>query len=292
MFRIVFLGTSGAVPSSERSLPAIAMQRDGSVYLFDCGEGTQRQMMRFNVSYEKVKAVFLTHLHLDHVIGLFGLLETLKLKKRAGLKIFGPPGTSALISPFAKEAGRAEIKEITGEEKIFETDDFSVSSFCTEHGLRHSFGYIIQEKEKIRFNAEKAHSLGMKGEMFREIQEKGKIKVEGKTIKLSEVACAVPGKKIIYSGDTKAFAGMAKIAKEADLLIHEGTYGNDREKEANERFHTSAVSAAKIAKKAKVKSLILTHISSRYPKAEVLEEEAKKVFANSRVAYDGMEISV
>lgn len=298
MLRIVFLGTSAAIPSAKRNLSSIAIQKDGLVYLLDCGEGTQRQMMRFGVSYEKVSAIFLTHLHLDHVLGIFGLLETRKLKGRADkVKIFGPPGTKRALCGEAGEREGAEITELREPGKIFEGKDFSVSAFNSNHGLKYSFGYVFRENERIKFHAEKAHALGLKGKMFSEIQVKGKLKIGSKAVSLKDISYAVPGKCVVYTGDTKPIQNIAKIAKNADLLIHEATYcsGNgeeDFDRKALLRHHSTAKQAAQSAKKAKAKLLAITHISSRHPDGKVPEGEAKKIFPHSLCAKDGLELNL
>ncbi|MEM2963533.1 MAG: ribonuclease Z [Candidatus Anstonellales archaeon] len=287
MIRLVFLGTSAAIPSPDRNLSSIAIQKDGSVYLFDCGEGTQRQMMRYGVSYEKVVAIFITHLHLDHFLGIFGLLETRKLKGRTEkIKIFGPPGTKNL---FEKEE-YVEVFDILRGGKVYSDKGFCVFAFRSNHGLKYSFGYIFQESEKIRFIAEKAHAMGLKGPMFSQILQKGKLKVGNRTILLSEISYKAKGKCIVYTGDTKPLHRVPQLAKNADIIIHDATYSVERSREARERNHSTSADAARFAKKAKSKLLILTHISGRYPNPTILEDEAKRIFKNSRAAYDGMEI--
>jgi ribonuclease Z len=287
MFELTILGTSSAMPTPERGLSCIAMRREGDIFLFDCGEGSQRQMMRFGVSYMKVRAIFITHLHLDHFLGVFGMLETLRLNgRKEKLTIYGPPGASGVFG--RKEF--LEVKEIDGKwSEDFGT--FSVSSFATKHAGS-SLGFAIEEKEKVRFHEEKAKGLGLAGPMFTEIQKKGSLKVNGKVVKLKDVTYTQPGKKIVFSGDSAPCAPLTRAAKGADLLIHESTFGSDKEAEAKETSHSTAADAAACAKKAGAKRLLLTHFSGRYADTSQLVSEAKKTFPSVEAAKDGMKLEV
>lgn len=287
MFEVTMLGTASAVPTLQRSLSAIAVRRDGDVFLLDCGEGTQRQMMRFGVSYMKVQAIFITHLHLDHFLGVFGLVETMGLNGRGGkLSIYGPAGSKAVF-------GKKSFVEVIEIDEKFSSDfgGFTVSAFKAEHE-RHGLGFVFEEKEKRRFYEEKAKSLGLKGPMFTQIMQKGEITVGKKKIKLKDVTYVQPGKKLAYTGDTLPCAATAKAAKGADLLIHDCTFGSDREAEAAEAKHSTAAQAAKVAKKAGVKRLLLTHLSGRYLDTAPLLSEARAIFPGTAVADDGMKIEV
>jgi len=287
MFELTVLGTSSAMPTPERSLSCIAMRRDGDIFLFDCGEGSQRQMMRFGVSYMKVRAIFITHLHLDHFLGVFGLLETLRLNgRKEKLTIYAPRGAEGVF-------GRKEFLEIKEIDEKWSEDfgSFSVSSFATKHAGT-SFGFCIEEKEKVRFHEEKAKGLGLKGPMFTDIQKKGKLTVAGKVIKLKDITYTSPGKKIVFSGDSAPCAPLAKAAKGADLLIHESTFGSDKMAEAKETSHSTAEDAAACAKKAGAKKLLLTHFSGRYADTTQLVAEAKAIFPAVEAAKDGMKLEV
>ncbi len=287
MFELTVLGTSSAMPTPERSLSCIAMRRDGDIFLFDCGEGSQRQMMRFGVSYMKVRAIFISHLHMDHFLGVFGLLETLRLNGRAEkLTIYAPRGAEGVF-------GRKEFLEIKEIDDKWSEDfgSFTVSSFATKHAGT-SFGFAIEEKEKVRFHEAKAKGLGLAGPMFTEIQKKGSLRVNGKTIKLKDVTYTSPGRKIVYSGDSAPCASLARAAKGADLLIHESTFGSDKVAEAKETSHSTAEDAAACAKKAGAAKLLLTHFSCRYANTSQLVEEAKAVFPAVEAAKDGMKLEV
>ena len=287
MFEVTMLGTASAVPTLQRSLSAIAVRREGDVFLLDCGEGTQRQMMKYGVSYMKVKAIFITHLHLDHFLGVFGLVETMGLNGRSEkLTIYGPAGSKAVF-------GKKSFVEIVEIDEKFSSDfgGFTISAFKTEHE-RHGLGFVLQEKERRRFYEEKAKSLGIRGPMFTKIMNDGKLKIGSRTIKLADVTYVQPGKKLVYTGDTLPCAATAKAAKGADLLIHDCTFGSDREAEAKEAKHSTAAQAAKVAKKAGVKRLLLTHLSGRYLDTAPLLEEAKKIFPETQVAQDGTSVKV
>jgi ribonuclease Z len=281
MFEIIFLGTSSATPTVERGLPSIAIRKEGKIILFDCGEGTQRQMMKFGVSYMKVDAIFISHLHLDHFLGLFGLIETMALHKREKpLEVFVPEGFKFFNKkPFLKIT---HIKD----KDVFEFGNFSVSVFKNNHA-QPSFAFLIKENDKIKFFEKKAKSLGIKGPLFSQILKEGELLIGKKKIKLKDVTYVQPGKKIVYSGDTAFLDEMIKIAKDADLLIHEATFCSDREEEAKNTLHSSAKQVAQLAKKAKVKKLVLTHLSGRYSDPELFLSDAKQ-FKNTIVAKDGL----
>ncbi|MEM3556136.1 MAG: ribonuclease Z [Candidatus Micrarchaeia archaeon] len=291
MIKIIILGSGGAVPSPARSLPSVGMRYFGDVYLFDCGEGTQRQMMIYGLSYARVKMIFLTHLHADHLLGIGGLVQTLKMNDRKEpLFIFGPAGTERCILPIIAGAYpfKIQINEID-EKFCLKNERFSVSAFKTHHNVR-SLGYVFKENDSWNFNKEKAEKLGIKGRMFRKIEKEGEILIGKKKIKLEDVTKPKKGKKVVYTGDTVPCAEVIEASREADLLIHDGTFSEEHAKEAKEKMHSTASQAAEVAKKAKVKKLILVHISNRYKDASPLEKEARKIFKNSCVGFDGMEL--
>lgn len=289
MLSITFLGTAGSTPTPERSMPAIVLRWQGKLFLWDCGEGTQRQMMRYKVGYGSLDSVFISHLHLDHFLGIFGLIETLHLTQPAPRKIqvFAPRGLERLLinrRPFV------ETRELRPG-CLREDDDFSIEAFPVQHSTE-AYGFVFQEKPRRKFHAEKAHKLGLKGAMFREIQQKGSLQVKDRKIRLEDVSWLEPGIKVVYSGDSAPCKETEKAAQGADLLIHESTFAEDRKTEAEERFHTTAVQAARVAQKAKVKQLALVHISSRYSDTDPLLAEAKALFNNTFLAKDGIEVKL
>ena len=296
MFKITFLGTSGSAPTKERGLSSVALQHEGTVMLFDCGEGTQRQMQLFGVNISKVKHIFITHAHADHVLGLAGLLRTMSLYHRQDpLTVYFPEGHQNVIESLIKfdnaiigfEIMLKAVKPGT----VLRGEDFSVKAFKLNHSVT-SYGYSFAEKDKTKFIAEKCRKLGIKGEMFKEISKKGHVTIKGERVYLKDVTEQEQGKKFVYATDTRPLASTAKAAQNADILVHETTYEDKLSKLAKERKHSTSTEAAQIAKKAKVAKLVLYHFSTRYKDTSILLNEAKAIFPNSVAAYDGMSITV
>lgn len=282
MLRITFLGTSGAAPTVDRGLPAISIKYENELMLWDCGEGTQRQLMKYKIGYGSIDHIFISHSHLDHYLGLFGLLETLKLSSPSPrqVNIFGQTSLDLEKYKFVKLS-----KLRNG--PLYIGNNFIVSAFPVKH-IKNSFGFIFQENDKLKFHEEKAHSLGLQGRLFKEIQKKGKVKTEKGEIKLEDVSWRNPGKKIVYSGDCTPDDNLIEAARDADVLIHEATFDSSKKEDAIERSHSTAVDAATVAKKAKVKQLVLTHISPRYSDTTILLEQAKEIFQQTKIAEDGL----
>ncbi len=296
MIRLTMLGTSGSTPTKDRGLPSMLIAYDGSSYMFDCGEGTQMQMMKFGANISKVKCIFLTHLHGDHVIGIAGLIRTMALNNREGeLVIFIPKGyenrlRNLLTFDRALIRYKVTIKGV-GSGEVYKGKNFSVRAFKLNHTIA-TFGYSFAENDKFKFDKEKCKSLGIRGKMFSELSEKGRVSVRGKTIQLKQVTTRVAGKKIVYSSDSRPCASTIAAARNCTVLVHEANYANAQQKLAQERKHSTAAEAARIAKKAKAKMLILTHISARYKDASELLKEAQKEFKNSVLGYDGYTIDI
>jgi ribonuclease Z len=182
------------------------------------------------------------------------------------------------------------IKEID-ESFCLKNEKFKISAFRTNHNVR-SIGYVFQENDSWNFNKEKADKLGIKGRMFRKLEREKEILIGRKKVRLEDVTKPKRGAKLVYTGDTTPCEEALLASKGADLLIHDGTFSEEHKKEAAEKMHSTVVQAAELAKKAKAKQLVLVHLSNRYKDASLLEKEAKKVFKNSKVAFDGMEISI
>ncbi|MFN7991206.1 MAG: ribonuclease Z [Candidatus Micrarchaeia archaeon] len=286
MLRVTFLGTSGSTPTVDRGMPAIAIKYESQLMLWDCGEGTQRQLMRYRVGYGSIDSIFITHPHLDHYLGLFGLLETLKLSSPSPrpVRVFVPRGLDVEGYPFA-EVGKIKNGE------LLRGKDFRVLAFGVKH-CRGSHGFVFQEDERIKFHEDKAHSLGLQGPLFREIQMKGRVKTEKGTVELGDVTWVKPGRKVAYTGDCLPHEDTIEAVRGADLLIHEGTFDSSMEKEAAERMHSTVAAAADVAKRAGVKRLILTHISPRYSDSNILLEQARAVFPETDIAKDGLSIDI
>ncbi|MFH8119599.1 MAG: ribonuclease Z [Candidatus Aenigmatarchaeota archaeon] len=290
MIRVVVLGSGGAVPSPIRNLPSIAIRYMGNVYLFDCAEGTQRQMMKYKISYGKVKGIFISHLHPDHILGIPGLVYTLKMiGRKEELLIFGPKGTKKRIENLiGNEVDFVKINEFEDENFEYKVEDARFYNFRTNH-TNNSFGYVFEENAKRRFNKEKCKELGIKGTMFRFLEENGFIEKDGKEIKIDEVTYIKPGRKISYTGDTYYCEEIVEKVKNSDLLFHEATFMEKDREEAERDKHSTVLDAARIAKMANVKKLILFHISNRYKNMNEILEEGKKEFENIYVGKDGME---
>ncbi len=296
MIRLVVLGSAAALPSP-RHLPSGIAIKFGDVFLFDCGEAAQRQMMKYGISYSKLRAVFLTHLHADHWIGLIGLTQTLGFFERSEpLLVFGPRGTKRLLEAvFAQKelepSFPIEIKDVE-DGIVFKDKLFSVTAFPVEHKTR-ALGYALEEHEKIKFDEAKARAKGIHGRLFSEIMEKGELAINGKKVKLAQVTFKENGKKIVFSGDTMPCVAVAKAAKNASLLVHDACFAEDELEKAKDKAHSTARQAAEIAKKAKVKKLLLTHFSNRYDDdRSKLVAEAQSVFPESVEAKEGLEILV
>jgi ribonuclease Z len=294
--RLVFLGTAGSTPTKFRSLSSVALERDGEVFLFDCGEGTQRQMMQYSVNISRIKAVFLSHIHGDHTIGLAGLVRTLALNKRTfPLYIFIPQGNEKHLQELlgfdkALISYKIIIKPIKAG-SIYAGKDYSIGAFKLSHTIS-TYGFVFKESDKTKFIKQKVKKLGIKGMEFKSLLKNKSIKLNGKLIKLKDVTTNEHGRKVAYATDTRPTKETIKASLNADVLIHESTYAGTESKFAKERSHSTATEAAEIAKRAKVKRLILTHISARYNDTSALLKDAKAVFKNTEVAKDGFEITL
>ncbi len=286
MLRVTFLGTSGSIPTTERGMPAIAIKYESELMLWDCGEGTQRQLMRYKVGYGSIDYILITHPHLDHYLGLYGLLETLKLSSPSPrpIRILLPRGLDVEGYPFAS------VEKIKAGE-LLRGREFTVSAFPVRH-CRGSHGFVFQEAEKVKFHEEKAHSMGLSGKMFREIQQKGEVSTPRGKVRLEDVTWTKPGRKIVYTGDCSPDEAVVEAARGADLLIHEATFDSSMKEEAAERMHSTVAGAAGVARDAGAKMLLLTHISPRYADPAPLLEQARAIFPNTSMAEDGLAIDI
>jgi ribonuclease Z len=296
MMRIVFLGTAGSTPTKFRGLPSIAIEHNSEIYLFDCGEGTQRQMMQCGLNISRIKTIFLTHVHGDHTLGIAGLIRTLALNRRTSpLEIYIPKGGEAVVNQlinFDKVVlnYKIMIKPIKQGE-VYKGRDFTVSAFKLVH-TTNTYGFVFKENDGIRFIKPKIKNLGIKGKMFGTLIKNKSIKIGNKKIKLSDVSFKKIGKKIVYATDTRPTNETIKAAKDADVLIHESTYADKEIILAKQRKHSTSNESANIAKRAKAKRLILTHPSARYKNSETLLIQARKAFKSTEMAKDGMIIEL
>ncbi len=295
---LIFLGTSSAIPSKHRNHASIAIKAFGEILLFDCGEGTQRQMANIKLSPMKIKNIFISHLHGDHILGLPGIIQSMGFRGRTEpLNLYGPPGLENIrksIMNFGYFALDFDIIIHELEEgKVTDSEDYQIECAKTQHNVP-NMSYSLIEKKKPKFLKDKAIELGIQpGPDFGKLHDGIEVKIEDKIIKPEQVLGKYrKGIKITYSGDTRPCDALVDLAKDSDILIHESTFGDEDQSKAVENWHSTAKEAAQIAKKAGVKKLILTHISTRYRKSDDLKKAAQKEFENTVVARDFMTLEV
>ncbi len=288
---IIFLGTGQAIPTAKRNHIAIFIQYKNEHILVDCGEGTQRQFRKAKLNMCKLNRLLITHWHGDHILGIPGLLQTLQLNKFSNvLKIYGPRGTAKCIELMEKlfikrNNIRIEVHEIE-RGKVFETHDLIVEALPMTH-VANCLAYSISEKDKIRIDKKKLAKLKIKGKIIGELAKGKDIVWNGKKILAKDLTYKEKGRKIAIILDTSPNSNAIKIAENADLLISESTYSQKEMDLAKEYKHLTASQSAEIAKKAKVKRLILTHLSQRYDKQEFeIYNEARRIFKNSALSED------
>lgn len=298
--KIIFLGTGGSMPTKDRGLTSIAVRRGGETLLFDAGEGTQRQMTRTKVSPMKVDAIFVTHFHGDHFLGIPGLVQTMSLMDRERtLEIYGPPGTEERISSLLKIPSytlrfEIEIRNVSPGEEI-QRDGYRIETAEIDHSAP-GIGYALVEDDRPgKFYPKKAKELGIEpGPQYSRLQQGESIELsDGQVVEPEQVMGPPrPGRKVVYADDTRPSEDIVDLAEDADVLIHDATFASDLEEEAREGGHSTVQAAAEIAEKADAEKLILTHFSPRYPDLSELEEQAKEVFPNSVIAEDLMEVEI
>lgn len=296
---IEFLGTASAVPSKQRNHSSISLKAFGEVILFDCGEGTQKQLTYAHISPMKIEKIFITHFHGDHILGLPGLIQSMGFRGREKpLDVYGPKGVNALFNAI-QHIGYFVINfplnfhEILEEGKVIDNEEYIIECAFADHNVP-ALAYSITEKKKPRFLREKAIELGVPiGPDFGKLHNGESVIVDGQEI-TPKMVLGPPrkGRKITYSGDTRPNERIVKLAEDSDILIHESTYDSSDCEKAKDHSHSTSKEAANIAKKANVKQLILTHFSTRYTNTLTIEKEASEVFKNSVVAYDFMKIEL
>jgi ribonuclease Z len=298
--RVIFLGTGGSWPTVKRNVSSIAVKRGREIILFDCGEGTQRQFQHSNLSYMQISKIFITHFHGDHFLGVPGLIQTMQLNDRdKPLHIYGPPGMGELtdqllsLGYFRPSYHIISHKVNDGDEIAF--DGYSISALKVSHNVPALAFRISEFQRPGKFNKPKALKLGIpEGPLFSKLQKGQAITLpNGKKITPAMVlGPSRKGRTIVISGDTKPCEQMVSFSKNADLLIHEGTFDAQLQGIAKDYGHTTAAQAAMIAKRAGVEKLFLVHISPRYLDFHVLEDEARGVFPHSFVPKDFQEVEV
>ena len=296
-----FLGTSASRPTVERNVTSVAMIREGETLLFDCGEGTQRQMMRYGISFA-LEDIFFTHMHADHMLGIIGLFRTLSLQGRTEpMRLWGPRGSASLLSQAIalgseKQPFPLEINEVTPDNPI-QRKGYSIVPYAADHKDKVALGFALVEDIRLgRFNPEKARELGIpEGPAWGKIHRGQQVTLDdGRVIDPSElVGPTRPGRRVVFTGDSRPAESTVTISEGADLLIHEATFSDEEQPRALETGHSTAREAANVAMKAGVKQLVLTHLSARYSvNAAELLQQAKEIFSATVVARDGFELEV
>jgi ribonuclease Z len=288
---VVFLGTAGSAPTAARALPATLVRRGGERLLFDCGEGTQRQLLR-SIGLVDLEEVFLTHFHADHFLGLPGMIKTFGLRGRATpLTIYGPPGLKALFKVLHPLIGRPafdlRLVELEPNEEL-DRDGYRIAAFNVRHRVQ-AYGYALIEADRPgRFDEQAAIGLGVRaGPDFGRLQRGETVTTEDGTAIAPEQILGETrrGRKLVLSGDTAPCDMTVAVAHGADLLVHEATFGDEEADRARETGHTTARAAAEVAAEAEVELLALTHLSPRHP-AGALRAEARELFDRTIVPRD------
>ncbi|WP_071395681.1 ribonuclease Z [Bacillus tuaregi] len=302
---LFFLGTGAGVPAKLRNVTAIALkllEERGSIWLFDCGEATQHQILHTSIKPSRIEKIFITHLHGDHIYGLPGLLASRSFQGgETKVTVFGPSGLKAFVETSLRVSGTylkypLEIVEID-EGVVFEDDQFLVEAKKLEHGIP-SYGFRMIEKDRQgTLLVEKLKAAGVKpGPIYKKIKAGESVTLEDGTF--IEADCFVgpqqKGRVVTILGDTRMCEAAHSLANEADLLVHEATFANGEEALAHDYYHSTTSQAAETAKRAAVKKLCITHISSRYDRqaSEELVQEARRIFPNTELAADFKSIEI
>ncbi len=309
---ITFLGTSSGVPTLTRNVSSLALKlsQSSEVWLFDCGEGTQHQIIKSNIKSSQIKKIFITHMHGDHIYGLPGLLASLGLSGNSkGIEIYGPSElrgyiTSALNSSYCKLSFPlkfVEVENFASQNKIlFESEKIKVNCACLKHRIP-AYGYRVSEKDKPGiFDIKKAENMKIPpGPIYSELQKGGEVKLEDGRIFDGKEFCGPPrkGTSFVYCTDTIFCESAVSLSKNADLLVHESTFSEQDEEMAYKKLHSTTLMAAKTALSSNTKKLIITHLSPRYTKKSSITptdllKEAQKIFPNTFLAKDFLKADI
>ena len=284
---VVFLGTAASMPTPQRSPAALLVRRGGERLLFDCAEGTQRQLLRSSVGLPELEEIFLTHYHADHFLGLPGMLKTFALRGReVPLTVYGPAGLRDLFGTLRRIIGRLPypltLVEIEPGDR-FDRDGYRVEAFRVEHGVSAVGWRLAEDVRPGRFDVTVADTLGVPSGAERGLLQRGESVTlpDGRVVTPDEVlGPARPGRVVVITGDTAPSQNVVAAARGADLLVHESTFGDEEARRARETLHSTATAAAEVARDADVAMLALTHLSSRYFGGELVRE-ARAVFAET-----------
>jgi ribonuclease Z len=297
--KIRFLGTASAVPTKDRGLSCVLIQFENELLFFDCGEGAQRAAVIAGASFNRETSIFVTHMHGDHLVGLLGLMQTMALNRRdRDLRVFGPKGVIDFITINQRLLNFGLTYNVLGREirrgVVYETERYRVLAERSEHSTL-SFSYIFEEKDRPgRFNAKRALALGVpEGPLWSKLQHGKAVKSSSRKKVLPSQVLGAPrkGRRIGISGDTRPTKTLEKFFHGCNVLIFDSTYSDEHKQNAAENLHSTAREAATLAKKAKVKQLILTHFSARYRSVDELVKQARSVFratiaASDQLVYD------
>jgi ribonuclease Z len=294
---IVFLGTTAAVPSSARGHVAIALKYHNEIILWDCGEGTQRQLIRSKTNYMKIKKIFVTHFHGDHFLGLPGLIQTMSFADRSEpLHIYGPIGIEELMKGILNLGEYVAGFDIYAHEMsdgmVIDEEKYAITCLAVRHSIP-TYGLLFEEKKGRVFLPEKAKALGIhEGPLYSKLQRGEGVEFNGRTVRPDDVLGEQKkGFRVIYSSDTRPCSSMGDNCKDA-VLIHDGTFDDSLSEHATKTDHSTVVEAATLAKKGGAKELYLIHISPRYKEEKLLLEQAKKVFENTAMTRDLMKVTL
>lgn len=297
--KLVFLGTSGAHPTSKRGLSCVCLITDGEILMFDAGEGAQISYLKSGLGWNKKMKIFITHMHGDHCIGVLGLLQTMSLQKRTEpVEIFGPEGIDEFISENIRILNFGlpfpVLITVIDSKTVIDGPKYNVSVCSASHSVL-AFSYRFTEKDRPgRFFLQKAQELNIpEGELWGKLQNGDSITINGNTILPSQVLGDMrPGRIIGISGDTRPTEKLEEFFKACDYLVFDSTFLDELKYRAEDTYHSTAAEAATLAKNAGVKNLILTHFSARYDDELVLVEEAKKIHDSVIAASDLLKIEI
>ena len=294
MFALTFLGTSASVPSAERNHPALLVEAAGQRILVDCGEGTQRQLLRSGAGFRRLDRILLTHAHLDHVLGIPGLFSTLGLRQTSEvMTIHGGQGTLDFVIRMLAGLwgeGRAPIPvqfSPLSEGQVIDVGDFNIDSFPVRHRDTDSFGFVFRSPARRHLLSDRLATLGVPdGPLRGELAQGRSVVISGRAIDPEEVLGPPSGgKKLVVIGDTETTEGLSQHVADADMLVIEATFLERDAPTARSYGHLTAAEAASFAAANNVGQLVLTHMSGRYEDAEILAEAAK-IFPNTRIVAD------